>query len=214
MTEITVTGAAERRLPANEAELAVDASASGPSRDEVLTRASEAHARLVARAKALVAESIATGYAADPLSTYSNSWRDERGRNIVEHQARASVRIVLRALDRVGELAAEFAEGGADARVSWMLDAETRRAVTRELRAEAVADARAAAEDYARALGAASVTVVRIQDGAEGRYVPLGAARFAMAEAAAPEVTVGEITVSVSVQGTFTTSAPPIVSEA
>lgn len=204
MTEITVTGAAEQRIPANEAQLAASVSVRDASRDRVLGQVEQAHAKLVERARQLVAEGTALSYAADPISSYSNSWRDEKRRAVVEYQAHASVRIVLVELERVGDIAAELTRSGADVHVSWELSAETRRAAEATLRAAAVADARAAAEDYAKAIGASSAAIVSLRDGAGGGVAPLGMARFALADAgAAPEVTVGEITVSVSVEAKF-----------
>lgn len=204
MTDITVIGAAEARVPADQASVHASASLRDADRETALHGANEAHAKLVARAKALVAEGAAIHYVADPVSTYSNSWRDERGENVVEHQANASVRIVLTALDRVGEVAAELTGGGADVRVEWELGSKLREEATRKLRSAAVQDARSAAGDFAEAIGATETTLVSLRDGhAGGGGSPLGDARFAMA-AAAPEVTVGEITVSVRVVASFT----------
>lgn len=205
MTQITVTGSAEARVPADQADIYASVSRRDAVRETALQGANEAHGRLVERAKALVAEGAAIEYVADPVSTYSNSWRDERGDNVVEHQAHANVRIVLTALDRVGEVAAELTEGGADVRVQWELGSEQRGEWTRKLRGEAVADARAAAEDFAAAIAANGLTLVSLRDGRSGGGPsPVGDARFAMAAAAAPEVTVGQISVNVQVEATFT----------
>lgn len=205
MTQITVTGSAEARVPADQADIYASASQRDAVRETALQAANEAHAKLVRRAQALVAEGAAIHYVADPVSTYSNSWRDERGDNVVEHQAHASVRIVLTALDRVGEVAAELTESGADVRVQWELGAELRDEWTRNLRSAAVKDARAAAEDFAAAIEAPALTLVSLRDGRSGGGPsPMGDARFAMAAAAAPEVTVGQISVSVQVEATFT----------
>lgn len=205
MTQITVTGSAEARVPADQADIYASASQRDAVRETALQAANEAHAKLVRRAQALVAEGAAIHYVADPVSTYSNSWRDERGDNVVEHQAHANVRIVLTALDRVGEVAAELTESGADVRVQWELGAELRDEWTRNLRSAAVKDARAAAEDFAEAIEAPALTLVSLRDGRSGGGPsPMGDARFAMAAAAAPEVTVGQISVSVRVEATFT----------
>lgn len=205
MTHITVTGSAEARVPADQADIYASASHRDAVRETALHGANEAHARLVDRAKALVAEGAASHYVADPVSTYSNTWRDERGENVVEHQANANVRIVLTALDRVGEVAAELTEGGADVRVQWELGQALREEWTRNLRSAAVHDARSAAEDFAEAIAAKQLDLVSLRDGnSGGGPSPMADARFAMAAAAAPEVTVGQISVSVRVEATFT----------
>ncbi|GAA1318791.1 SIMPL domain-containing protein [Leucobacter albus] len=205
MTHITVSGAAEARVPADQADLYASVSRRDASREAALAGANEAHARLVERAKALVAEGAASRYDADPVSTYSNTWRDERGENVVEHQANASVRIVLTALERVGEVAAELTASGADVRVQWELGSALRQEWTRRLRADAVADARVAAGDYAAAIGAGEPALVSLSDGrGGGGPVPVAGARMAMADMAAPEVTVGQIDVSVRIEAVFT----------
>lgn len=205
MTTITVMGAAEARVAADQAEVYAQAASRDASRATAVDAANAAHERLVARAKELVASGAAIGYVADPVSTYSNSWRNEHGEQTVEHSATASVRITLVDLVVVGEVAAALTDGGADARVEWTLSAEARRDRTRELRGAAVADARAAAEDFAEAIGAATLTLDALRDGrAGGSPMPLADARFAMAAAPAPEVTVGQIDVRVQVEAVFT----------
>lgn len=205
-TSITVTGAAEARIPADQADLFASVSARNASRDAALQEANTAHATLTARAAELVASGAAARYDADPVSTYSNSWRDERGENVVEHQATASVRIVLTALEQVGEVSAQLTDSGADVRVQWELSAELRHEWTRRLRAEAVADARTAAADFAAAIGATAVELDALTDGRMGSASPLGEARMAMAAAPAPEVTVGQIAVTVRIEANFTAS--------
>lgn len=214
MTEITVSGAAERRLPADRAMLLVSETFTSPEREAAYTHAAAAHARIVDRASRLVTEGEAERYAADPIATFSNSWRDERGETVVEHRATVNVTIELLALDRVGELTAELSIGGANPQVSWELSAEVRDAALRELRGEAVAAARAAAEDYAAALaagagrgGGSAVEIVSLRD-TPGGFSPLPRAgvRFAKADAMqAPEVTVGEIAVRADVEAVFVT---------
>ncbi|MFF8818080.1 SIMPL domain-containing protein [Leucobacter sp. NPDC015123] len=204
MTNITVMGAAEARVPADQADIFASVSSRDASREIALQGANAAHAKLVERAKELVSAGSAIQYVADPVSTYSNSWRDEHGNNVVEHQAHASVQIVLSALDRVGEVAAELTESGADVRVQWELSSALRDEWTRNLRSAAVQDARTAAEDFSVAIGAPTLTLLTLRDGRSGGGPsPLGDARFAMAAAAPPEVTVGQISVNVQVEATF-----------
>lgn len=206
MTNITVMGAAEARVPADQADVFASVASRDETREAALQAANAAHAELVARAKDLVAEGAAIEYVADPVSTYSNTWRDENGNTVVEHQAHASVQIVLTALDRVGEVAAHLTESGADVRVQWELSSALRDEWTRNLRSAAVQDARTAAEDFSAAIGAPALTLLSLRDGRSGGGgpSPLGDARFARAAAAPPEVTVGQISVSVQVEATFT----------
>lgn len=204
MTEITVTGGADAVVPADRAELSASVTRRGSDRAQVIAEAGKAHAALVARASELVAEGAAVEYVAAPVSSYSSSWSDDSGATVVEHQASVNIRIMLIALDRVGEISAEATASGADVRVSWELSDEVRREETRGLRGKAVADARAAAEDYAAAIGAMSLSMVSLRDEAPGyRPMPMRHAR-AVALEAAPEVTVEDLAVSVSVTVTFT----------
>ncbi|WP_125099624.1 SIMPL domain-containing protein [Leucobacter chromiireducens] len=204
--QISVSGHAERRLPADRVELALSTSHVGPERKAVVAAAAAEHARLVARAQELVASGVAESYRADALSTYTNSWRDEHGAQIVEHRASVSVSIELVALEQVGALTTELAEGGVDPRLSWKLGDESRTAVLRELRAEAVANARETAGDYAAALGVSELALVQLRDTQlGGGTFPVGSPRFAMAADAAPtEVNVQDIAVSVDVEAHFT----------
>lgn len=204
MTLITVTGAAEGRLPADRAMIHASASFRESTREVAVSAANAAHAALVARAKALVAAGEASRYDAAAVSTYSNSWRDENNERVVEHQANANVTIVLTALDRAGEVAAELTDSGADVRIDWELSTEARRDLTARLRGAAVEDARSAANDFAAAIGAASVELQSLSTTGRGGGAPrMMATRMAM-DSAAPEVTVHEITVTVEVEAQFT----------
>ncbi|MBL3698165.1 SIMPL domain-containing protein [Leucobacter luti] len=207
MTEIVVTGSAERRLPADRAELQLSASSAGPERQAVIAAAGALHELIVARAQQLVGAGIAESYAAEAVSTYTNSWRDESGAQVVEHRASVSVSIELVELGQVGALTTEFSEAGVDPRVSWKLSEDAREAVLRELRADAVADARTAADDFAAALGTPVTEFRELRDasaGGGGGISPIGAPRFALADGAAPpEVTVHDISVRVEIQARF-----------
>lgn len=208
--QISVSGHAERRLPADRVELSLSTSHGGPERKTVVAEAAAEHARLVARAQELVGIGAAASYSADALSTYTNSWRDERGAQVIEHRASVSVSVELTALDQVGALTTELAEGGVDPRLSWKLSDSSRTAVLRELRAEAVADARDTAGDYAAALGLSSLELVELRDTqfGGGGISPIGAPRFAMAADSAPtEVNVQDIAVSVDLEAHFSASA-------
>lgn len=204
MTKITVIGNAEARVPADLANIFVTHVEQGARRDEVLREANRAHAELVARAKELVDEGVASGYFPGGVSTYSHTWRDERGEPVVEHRAQATLRLFVNALDRVGEVAAELTERGADTNVTWELLNETCLSLMSGLRAQAVEDARAAAEDYAKASGASTVSIVSIRDNAgSGTFASLGEARMAVQANQVPELMVGEITVSAQAEVEF-----------
>lgn len=207
MIEITVSGFAEERVSADQALLVASLSRNNASRDAALSEVAQLQSRLVDRAKALVAEGAAAKFSSEAVSTYSNSWRDEQGETVVEHHAQSTVRILVTALDRVGELAAELTDTGANTQVSWDLSQELRADLTRNLRSVAVGDARAAAQDYADAIGAGSIQMVSLRDGRGGggpRPMPMSDARMAMSSA--PEVTLGEVAVSVNLEATFNVS--------
>lgn len=207
MIEITVSGSAEERVAADQAQIVATVSVNDSSRESALDEVATIQASLMDRAKALVSEGVASNYASDPVSTYSNSWRNDQGETTVEHHAQSTVRILLTALERVGELAAELTDLGANTQVNWQLSQDRRTGLTRSLRSVAVGDARAAAEDYAEAVGAGSIQMVSLRDGSGGggvRPAHMADARFAMASA--PEVTLGEVTVSVGLEATFNVS--------
>ncbi len=205
--QILVSGHAERRLPADRVELALSTSHVGTERRAVVAEAAAQHARLVERAQQLVASGAAESFSADALSTYTNSWRDERGEQVVEHRASVSIAIELSALEQVGALTTELAETGVDPRLNWKLSDARRTSVLRELRAAAVADARTTAGDYAAAIGAAELALVQLRDAelGGGGIMPVGAPRFVMAaDAPRVEVDVQDIVVSVDVEAHFT----------
>lgn len=208
MIEITVSGAAEERVAADQVQLVASVSVSNSAREAALEQVAAMQARLVDRAKSLVADGSASKYASEAVSTYSNSWRNEQGETTVEHHAQSTVRMLVTALDRVGELAAELTDMGANMQVNWELSQELRADLTRNLRSVAVGDARAAAQDYAEAIGAGSIHMVSLRDGRGGgagpRPMAMSDARMAMASA--PEVTLGEVSVSVNLEATFNVS--------
>ena len=205
MTEIIVTGAAERFLIADRATLSVNMSLSDAERSSVVERAAQAHEHLVARATGLVDAGAASRYLANPVETYSNSWRDGDGRLISEHTANVSVQIELIDLELVGGLTQEFAGEGSDARVGWGLSDELRNSVLGELRAEAVEDARRAARDYASAIGRSEPELLSLRDGDSGAGMPGPLARGMMiaAEAKGMDVTIRDLGVRVQVIATF-----------
>lgn len=207
MTEIVVSGAAQVRLPADRAVVDVSVAVNGPQRDEVMRQAAAEHARLVARAVQLVEAGSAASYSASPVDTYTSSWRDERGAQITEHHASVALAIELSEPGLVAELTFELAQSGADARVSWELSDAQRRDAARALRAEALADARRAADDYAAALGdGVGGRLLSLRDGQGGYGGPIPVMRAAMmADKAAPEVTAREVEVSVQLEATFAT---------
>ncbi|MFC7767124.1 SIMPL domain-containing protein [Leucobacter soli] len=137
----------------------------------------------MARAKELVAGGAAARYVADPIDTYSTSWRDERGERVVEYHASAGLSIEVTALETVGELMLDLAEAGADARVSWELSPERRRSVLRSCGSRPWRPC----GGRGRAIAAADVEIVSVRDargGSDGTAPVMRA--MAMADGAAP----------------------------
>ncbi|WP_162231088.1 SIMPL domain-containing protein [Leucobacter musarum] len=199
MTEIRVTGAATRSLPADQATVRASARFADASRENVVASASALQDRVLDRLRAVAAAGGADAYIADPISTSSNSWSGEGGVRVVEHSAVVSVSVTLHDPQRVGELIAGLIEDGADADATWELSAAHRAAVISELRAEAVADARAAAGDYAAALGAPGIEITSVEDASDAGFPGPPVMRMAAAKDFAPEVTARDIQVSVRI---------------
>lgn len=199
MTEIRVTGAATQSLPADQATVRASARFADASRENVVANANALQDRVLDRLRGVIDAGGADAYIADPISTSSSSWSGEGGVRVVEHSAAVSVSMTLHDPQRAGELIAGLIEDGADADASWELSAERRAAVISELRVEAVADARAAAGDYAAALGAPNIEIISVEDASDTGFPGPPVMRMAAAKDFAPEVTARDIQVSVRI---------------
>ena len=201
MTTITVDGLGERHLIAERATLTARIAVAHAHRDQSIAQGTAAHAQLADRAVRLRADGAATWHSVDVLSTNVRVWTDKDGEKHTDHVTSGTVRVKLSRLDLVSGVVAELSALGAVVSTDWALTDSTRQRTTRELRAAAVRDARAKADDFAAALGATVSRVVALRSSAIG---PLPGARGASG-AARDELTIPEITVSVAVTGEFET---------
>lgn len=204
MAEIVVTGSAERRVPADRAVVNMTAPAQGPDRAVVVAQAADTHGSLVGLAQEWVAGGAAESYTADPIATFSNTWRDEHGQPVTEHHATVTVTLRLTDLERVGSLTLDLAERGIDPQVAWELSPDRRSAELAALRAEAVADATRAATDYAAAIGSPALEISELRD--QGGASALPVARALATTPRSPDVTLRDVEVRVAVEITFRTS--------
>lgn len=160
---ITVTGTGTVRVAPDTALLNLGVQATAPT-------GAEAMARVTAGSNALTEAVTAAGVAPEDVQTSGLSlWSvtDREGVAVTGYQAMINVNVVVRDLDAVGELIdtaqAAVGEGFTIGGVSF--DVSDPEAVLPEARTDAVANARAIAEQYADAAGVALGAIVSIHDG-------------------------------------------------
>lgn len=201
MAEISVSGRAERLVPADEATMHLGYAVHGPERSAVVEQAFDRHRALTKLAQSLIDSGRIDSYTAEEPHTYSQ-WAEVKGDRVTEFFSRVSFALVVTKLDEVGPLITELTRDGYDASVDWELSDELRKNTERELRALAVQDAQVAAEDYCEAIGMSVLTLRSLRDGSARGSVPLYA-RAMVGEADHIEVTVEDIHVSVSLDATY-----------
>jgi uncharacterized protein len=190
-TMIVVTGRAEERIAPELGAVSLSVGAQGAGRDDVYTRTSAAHERLLAGVRDLEASGALDTWSAGQLRVWSyRPWNSEGKQLPVVHQASADVEVVFTDLARLGEWmgdaasAAEFTIGGVD----WRLTDATRRRVQEAAQRGAVADAVAKAQVYASALGLGVPTAVEVADHGMLNPQPLPPVPKAMLMRAAADV--------------------------
>ena len=211
MTLIRTLGTAERHLGAERATLSVHLDVEHDDLDASREALLREHAVVVAEARSLRESGSATWFEAGAPATWS--WRKihpQTGKPLgTRHRTSAVVRVKLADLDLVGALEQQWALRGHTVGVEWTLTEVTRRRVERAVRLDAVAAARDIADDYAAALGATVVRVVRLDDederGAPMPTMRAGATAFSGAQGA--EVSVRELTVRASIRGEYDTGS-------
>lgn len=202
MTTIEAGGTSQRARRAERAIVTASIGVQSPSRSDSIRDVTRLHERVVQRARELKESGAATWFDAGPISTYDWINGNERVSNTT-----ATVQVRLRDLDRVSEVVTELAVEGITTNVTWELTDQTQRQVQSEARRDAVGAARAAAEDYAAALGAGISQVLSISDQARGGDFSPRFARAAMFDAGPAEVTVPDIEVTATVVGTYATKS-------
>ncbi|WP_067198689.1 SIMPL domain-containing protein [Microbacterium sp. XT11] len=199
MTTITVDGLGERHLRAERATLTARVAIAHADRDRSMAQGASVHSLLAERAVRLRDAGDATWHSVEVLTTTVRVWTDKDGKKHHDHVTSGLVRIKLSRLERVSDVVADLSALGASVSTEWALTEATRERTTRELRAVAVRDARAKADDFAAALGTTVSGVSAIRSSAG----PAVAAFRGAAGGGADDLTVPEITVSVAVTGDF-----------
>lgn len=219
MTTLNVSGTAERFVAPERAVAHIRINHSSLTKGEAYRDVVAIHNSLVARARGFQRDGSATWFDASAPSTYSHQEYYEKisgrkGEHGVRMRYAASSRISVKFqdFDQLGEWLAELADIElVSSSVEWKLTDVTRKAVQKEIRGEAVRNARELAEDYAQgdatlATEVDSLKIVSISDGSAPQHdyypSPLrGAvmARSAGAAAPAAEMSPEDIQISASI---------------
>ncbi|WP_164233643.1 SIMPL domain-containing protein [Microbacterium hydrocarbonoxydans] len=201
MTRISVDGLGERHILAERATLTARVAMAHADRDRSIAAGTALHAKLADRATRLRAGGEATWHSVDVLTTNVRVWTDKDGGKHQDHVTSGAVRIKLGRLDLVSDVVAQLSALGAAVSTEWALTETTKTRATRELRAVAVQDARAKADDFAAALGTSVDSVAALRE-TSGHAA--GGLRGA-AGGPKDDLTIPEITVRVSVVGEYET---------
>lgn len=172
MVTITVRGSAQREVKPELARALLGVEMTGASRAEVWEKALTAHAKLAGRAADLVAQGKAVDWTAlevqvgsyyDWVPMVGNPGQSEQVRR---YRAAGDVTVEFADFQELGQWLASIAEStGVEVRgVNWSLTDNTRQTIAREVRSEAVLDAKQRAEDYARDIGTPDITITALYE--------------------------------------------------
>lgn len=199
-TVITVQGSAHTELPPEQAVLRFTITADGPERAPVLA---ETTAALDDVSRFIEArhgdDGSVSRWSADRVTVSSHRpWTNDGTRAALVHQASASGRATISNTDEVADLVDALAtlELVTIDGLEWSLTDARLELERRDVRARAVADARAKAEVLAEAVGLGSLTPLALADpgmldGSGGGAAPLPRMERAMAMSAAPQSAAG-----------------------
>ena len=178
-TTIAVTGRAEERIDPELGAVTLSVGAQGATREEVFTRTTVAHERVLADVRGLEASGALDTWSAGQLRVWSyRPWNSEGRQLPLVHQASADVEVIFTDLTRLGDWLGEAA-GVPELSVNgvdWRLTDATRRTVQEAAQREAVADALTRARIYASALGLGMPTPIELADHGMLSVQPLPAA--------------------------------------
>lgn len=168
-TQITVRGRASTTRPPDRGTVHARVHTEGPDSTVAYDVVAAAAAAVRASLEPLLdAEHgpVRSAHVEDVQLGAGRRWEHDGREGPVVHHAQAVVRVEFDDAVRLGRWLSDVAtvEGFAVDGVSWTLLPEHRARLVRALRAEAVRDARAAAEDYAAAAGLGSPRFVAIAD--------------------------------------------------
>lgn len=160
MTTFNVSGTAERYSAPERAIVHIRVNATSLAKGEAYRGVVEIHNELVKQAAAFKNADAATWFDASAPSTYSYQERwvpdgeDAEPQTRMRYAAASKVSVKFQDFEKMGEWLAELADLElVSTSVEWKLTDETKKRILKEIRSEAVANARELAEDYARGDG-------------------------------------------------------------
>lgn len=160
MTTFNVSGTAERYAAPERAIVHIRVGATSLEKGEAYRGVVNIHNGLVALADDFKSTAAATWFDASAPSTYSyqEHWvpdgEDAEPQTRMRYAASSRVSVKFQDFEKMGEWLAELSEQELiSVSVEWKLTDETRKQLQKEIRGEAVANARELAEDYARGDG-------------------------------------------------------------
>jgi uncharacterized protein YggE len=202
MRSIAVSGAGEASAAPDIASLGLGVAMRRPTAGEAFAAAADA-ARAVL--KALGEQGLAAADMQTVDIALSPAWSpgpDGQPPRTDGYEARHTLRVTVRALDRLGATLDAAAAAGATDIGGIVFDSADRAALLGAARRAAVADAQAAAALLAEAAGVRLGAPLAITEGGRGGPWPVMRAQMDMAPAASP-VAPGQTTVSASVSITY-----------
>jgi uncharacterized protein YggE len=165
--EITVRGSAERRHPAERAEVMMAAAVEGPDRAEVFAAAVASQEPLSSQLRELVELDAVTSWASDQVRVFSHRpWDEDGKRGAMVHVARVGISAEFVDFERLSGFLDYWAgtEGVEITGLHWDVTVKNRRIYETEARKAAVDDAVLKAQVYANAVRRGKVVAERISD--------------------------------------------------
>ena len=156
MTKLNVSGTADRFIAPERAVAHIRLAQSSLTRGEAYRELVAIHNALVERAGRFKKDGTATWFDASAPSTYSHQEYYRPTKNAdqktrMRYAASSRVSVKFQDFEKLGEWLAELADVEmASTSVEWKLTDATRKTVQKEIRGEAVRNARELAEDYAQ----------------------------------------------------------------
>lgn len=202
---IAVNGTGEASAAPDVAYVDLGVELSGPDLDNVLAEANDT-------AAAITEAVIGAGVEEKDVQTTSfnvntENRTDDQGQPVGQpiYHVNNVIRITVRSIDTTGDVIGAGLDAGANAVRNLSFGIEDTSALEAEARQQAIADAQDRASQLADALGISVGDPVQVSESFSGPPMPVQRAAFDMAaaEAAAPPVSQGELTVTVNVSVQF-----------
>ncbi|MBX7075266.1 MAG: SIMPL domain-containing protein [Pirellulales bacterium] len=198
---ITVTGQAETSATPDVAQVTVGVTTEAASPSEALAMNTDAMTQLMETLKnsGIEKKSIQTAHFNVSPKYVNEPNRDPK---IVGYQVTNQVRADVKDIAKLGEVLEAVVTSGANRIDGINFRLSRRRDVLDAARAEALADARRAAQTYAAAAGVELGRLLSVREQGAEPPMPYGGVGFAMARAAVP-VAAGEVTVTANLSATY-----------